>query len=221
MPRNAYIDAESFQILSNSPELFLERHGTRIATQPIKGTRSRGQTSAEDARRRAELRSDSKERAEHVMIVDLERNDLGRICRTGTVRVPHAPRVHSYPTLHHLVSTVEGTLAEDVPTAEVIRATFPGGSITGAPKIRAMEIIDALEPNTRGVYTGALGLIDAAGDMHLSLPIRTAVTTGGRIYYSAGGGIVADSDADAEYAESLLKAEGLLAALGTTFATGN
>jgi para-aminobenzoate synthetase component 1 len=220
MPRSAYIDAESFQILSNSPELFLERHGTRIATQPIKGTRSRGRTAAEDARRRAELRNDPKERAEHVMIVDLERNDLGRICRTGTVRVPHAPRVHSYPTLHHLVSTVEGILAEDVPTAEVIRATFPSGSITGAPKIRAMEIIDALEPNARGVYTGALGLIDAAGDMHLSLPIRTAVTSGGRIHYGTGGGIVADSDADAEYAESLLKAEGLLAALGTTFGTG-
>jgi para-aminobenzoate synthetase component 1 len=221
MPRSAYIDAESFQILSNSPELFLERHGTRIATQPIKGTRRRGQTTAQDARQRAELRRDAKERAEHVMIIDLERNDLGRICRTGTVCVPHATRVHSYPTLHHLVSTVEGIVAEDVPTAEVIRATFPGGSITGAPKIRAMEIIDALEPNARGVYTGALGLIDTAGDMHLSLAIRTAVTTGGRIYYGTGGGIVADSDADSEYAESLLKAEGLLTALGATFGNGN
>jgi anthranilate/para-aminobenzoate synthase component I len=119
-----------------------------------------------------------------------------------------------------MVSTVEGTLEDHISTAAIIRATFPGGSITGAPKIRAMEIIDALEPHARGMYTGALGLIDALGDMHLSLLIRTAVMARGRVYYGAGGGIVIDSDADAEYAESLLKARGLLTALGATFATG-
>jgi para-aminobenzoate synthetase component 1 len=122
--------------------------------------------------------------------------------------------VESYPTLHHLVSTIGGHLERGVGLARILRATFPGGSITGAPKIRAMEIIDAIEPHARGVYTGALGLIDAVGDLHLNLPIRTAVTTGGSVYYGAGGGIVADSTADAEYAESLLKAEAFLGLLG-------
>jgi len=214
MPLSAYFDAGRFQILSNSPELFLERHGTRIATQPIKGTRRRGWTRDEDARLRRELLTDPKERAEHVMIVDLERNDLGRICQLGTVRVREFARVHSYPTLHHMVSIVEGEIEPDLPVPEIVRATFPGGSITGAPKIRAMEIIDALEPNARGIYTGALGIIDGAGDMHMSLPIRTAITAAETLYYGSGGGIVADSDADAEYEESLLKAEAILSALG-------
>ena len=213
MPLSAYFDAGSFQILSNTPELFLERQGTRIRTRPIKGTRRRGQTTHEDLRLRTELLNDPKERAEHTMIVDLERNDLGRICRMGTVQVREFTRIQSYPTLHHMVSTVEGELESDLSVAEIIRATFPGGSITGAPKIRAMEIIDALEPNARGAYTGALGIIDGAGDMHLSLAIRTAITTAGIVHYGSGGGIVADSDADAEYAESLLKAQAILKAL--------
>jgi len=213
MPLSAYFDAGSFQILSNTPELFLDRQGTRIRTRPIKGTRRRGQTPEEDLRLRTELLNDPKERAEHTMIVDLERNDLGRICRPGTVQVRDFTRIQSYPTLHHMVSTVEGELESDLSVADLIRATFPGGSITGAPKIRAMEIIDALEPNARGVYTGALGIIDAAGDMHLSLAIRTAITTAGIVHYGSGGGIVADSDADAEYAESLLKAQAILKAL--------
>jgi para-aminobenzoate synthetase component 1 len=215
MPHTAYFDAGSFQILSNSPELFLERRGARIATRPIKGTRPRGRTPDEDTRLSAELLADPKELAEHVMIVDLERNDLGRICRPGTVRIRDFARVETFPSLHHLVSTVEGELEPGLSPADILRATFPGGSITGAPKIRAMEIIDDLEPNARGVYTGALGIIDRTGDMHLSLPIRTAVTTGGSVYYGSGGGIVADSDADAEYAESLLKADAFLHALGT------
>jgi len=214
MPLSGYFDAGSFQILSNTPELFLGRRGRQITTQPIKGTRRRGHTPDEDRRLRTELRTDPKERAEHIMIVDLERNDLGRICRAGTVQVRDLSQIRSYPTLHHMVSTVEGQLEGDLRVSDMVRATFPGGSITGAPKIRAMEIIDALEPNARGIYTGALGLIDGAGDMHLSLPIRTAITAGGTIYYGAGGGIVVDSDADTEYAESLLKAKALLEALG-------
>jgi para-aminobenzoate synthetase component 1 len=130
------------------------------------------------------------------------------------VQVRDFTQIQSYPTLHHMVSTVEGELESDLSVGDIVRATFPGGSITGAPKIRAMEIIDALEPNARGIYTGALGIIDGAGDMHLSLPIRTAVTTDGIVHYGSGGGIVADSDADAEYAESLLKAQAILKVLG-------
>jgi para-aminobenzoate synthetase component 1 len=214
MPRSAYLDAGGFQIVSNSPELFLERRGRYVATQPIKGTRRRGRSPEEDARLRRELQADAKERAEHVMIVDLERNDLGRVCRPGSVRVRTLAGLESYPSLHHLVSTVEGELRPDVHTVDVLAATFPGGSISGAPKIRAMELIDHLEPHARGVYTGALGLIDGAGDCHLNLPIRTVVTMGGRAYFGAGGGIVADSDADAEYAETLVKLEAILGALG-------
>jgi len=214
-PRSAYFDAGDFQIVSNSPELFLERRGCHIATRPIKGTRRRGRTVEEDVRLRRELETDPKERAEHVMIVDLERNDLGRICLPGSVHVHPFAALESYPSLHHLVSTVEGELRADVGTVEILRATFPGGSVTGAPKIRAMELIDELEPNARGVYTGALGLIDGAGDFHLNLPIRTAVTMEGRAYFGAGGGIVADSDADAERAETLLKLEAILGALGS------
>jgi len=213
-PRSAYVDAGPFQIVSNSPELFLERRGRHIATQPIKGTRPRGRSVEHDLRLRRELETDPKERAEHVMIVDLERNDLGRICVPGSVRVRSLAMLESYPSLHHLVSTVVGELRADVTTLEILRATFPGGSITGAPKIRAMQLIDDLEPHARGVYTGALGIIDGAGDLHLNLPIRTAVTIDGLAYFGAGGGIVADSDADAEHAETLLKVEALLGALG-------
>ncbi len=214
MPRAAYLDAGRFQILCNSPELFLDRRGAHITTRPITGTRRRGRSPEEDAALKTALCHDPKERAEHVMIVDLERNDLGRICLPGSVRVPELARPQTFPTLHHLVSTVEGRLRAGTTAGDTLRATFPGGSITGAPKIRAMEIIDAIEPHVRGVYTGALGLLDAASDMHLCLPIRTAVVTGGTLYYGSGGGIVADSAADAEYAECLLKVEGLLGALG-------
>jgi para-aminobenzoate synthetase component 1 len=214
MPRDAYVDAGGFQVLCNSPELFLDRRGASVTTRPIKGTRPRGRHPEEDAALRAALCRDPKERAEHVMIVDLERNDLGRVCLAGSVRVSELARPHTFPTLHHLVSTVEGTLRGGTTAGDVLRATFPGGSVTGAPKIRATEIIDEIEPHARGVYTGALGLLDAAGDMSLSLPIRTAVVTGGTLYYGAGGGIVADSLPDAEFAECLLKVEGLLGALG-------
>ena len=213
VPFGAYIDLGGAHVLSNSPELFLRRRGDRIETCPIKGTRPRGVTPAADARLAAELRSDSKERAEHVMIVDLERNDLGRVCRTGSVRVERFAELATFHTLHHLVSSVRGTLAPEITVADVLRATFPGGSITGAPKIRAMQIIDEVEDAPRGLYTGALGWIDASGDLDLNVAIRTAIAADGALAYHVGSGIVADSDPEREYAECLLKADAFMRAL--------
>ena len=155
----------------------------------------------------------TKDNAEHVMIVDLERNDLGRVCRTGSVRVAESARVHTFPSVHHLVSTVRGDLYPQVSLAELLRATFPGGSITGAPKVRAMQIIDELEPVARGFYTGAMGFIGADGSATFNLTIRTAIAIDGRFTYHAGGGIVADSVPEREYDESLLKATPFFEAL--------
>jgi para-aminobenzoate synthetase component 1 len=215
VPFAAYLDLGDTQVLSNSPELFLRRRGEQLETAPIKGTRRRGHDAREDAELIAELRRDPKERAEHVMIVDLERSDLGRVCRTGSVHVERFAEVASFRTLHHLVSTVRGTLPREVGTGDLLRATFPGGSITGAPKIRAMEIIDEVEHGPRGFYTGALGWIDASGDLDLNVAIRTAVVSGGRLTYGVGGGIVADSDAAREHEECGVKAEALRRALAT------
>ena len=214
VPFGGYFDLGGTHVLSNSPELFLRRRGERIETCPIKGTRRRGRTRAEDARLAAELQADPKERAEHVMIVDLERNDLGHVCRTGSVRVTRFTELASFRTLHHLVSTVRGELPAAVAAGELLRATFPGGSVTGAPKIRAMQIIDEVERGPRGFYTGALGWIDASGDLDLNVAIRTAVAAGGTLTYHAGSGIVADSEPDREHAESLLKAEAFVRGLG-------
>jgi para-aminobenzoate synthetase component 1 len=213
VPFGAYVDLGREQILSNSPELFLRRRGERIETCPIKGTRRRGATAAEDARLADELRRDAKERAEHVMIVDLERSDLGRVCVPGTIGVARFAEVVGFRTLQHLVSSVRGRLRPGVGTADLLRATFPGGSITGAPKIRAMEIIDEVERAPRGFYTGALGWIDASGDLDLNVAIRTAVIEGGALTYHAGSGIVADSEPGREHAESLLKARAFLRAV--------
>ena len=214
VPFGAYLDLGDARVLSNSPELFLRRRGERVTTCPVKGTRRRGRDAAEDTHLADELQRDAKERAEHVMIVDLERSDLGRVCRTGSVCVERFAELASFRTLHHLVSTVRGTLPREVGVAELLRATFPGGSITGAPKIRAMEIIDELERGPRGFYTGALGWIDASGDLDLNVAIRTAVASGDRLAYSVGSGIVADSDPEREYAECGLKADAFLRALG-------
>jgi para-aminobenzoate synthetase component 1 len=194
-------------IVGNSPERFLrvERDG-RIETRPIKGTRARGGDAASDAAARAALTASVKDRAEHVMIVDLERNDLGRVCEVGSVVVEGLLRVVELPTVFHLVSTVRGRLRAEVGLAELLRATFPGGSITGAPKRRAMEIIEELEPVRRGVYTGATGWLGAAGDLDLAVAIRTATVAGGQLSLSIGGGIVADSDAAAEWEETEIKA---------------
>jgi aminodeoxychorismate synthase component I len=213
VPFAAYLDGGDFVLVSNSPECFLMLNGQELATFPIKGTRPRGADAQTDASLAAQLQADPKEQAEHVMIVDLERNDLGRVCRTGTVRVDEFARLHAFPSLHHLVSRVSGRLTGGTQLADVLRATFPGGSITGAPKIRAMEIIDELEPVRRGFYTGAIGFIGLDGHAVFNLAIRTAVATPARFTYHAGGGIVADSIPAREYDETLLKAQAFLAAL--------
>jgi para-aminobenzoate synthetase component 1 len=196
-------------IVSASPEWFYTIAGDRIVTRPIKGTRPRGADPESDAALRAELLASAKDRAELTMIVDLERNDLGRICRYGTVRVTDALRVETYAQVHHLVATVEGELRPEVTPADAIRAIFPGGSITGAPKIRAMEIIDELEPCRRGPYTGAIGFLGRDGSARFNIAIRTLVVEGGSVSYHAGGGIVADSDPASEYEETLHKGRGL------------
>jgi para-aminobenzoate synthetase component 1 len=213
-PYSAYLDLGERIVIANSPELLLRRRGLRVETRPIKGTRPRGGDPAADAALAAELRRDPKERAEHVMIVDLERNDLGRVCVPGSVHVDGLFTVESHPTVHHLVSRVAGTVREGVGVGDLLAAVFPGGSITGAPKLRAMEIIAELEAHPRGVYTGALGLITAAGDLELALPIRTGVVSDGRLAWHAGGGIVADSDPERELTESWLKTQAIRLALG-------
>ena len=216
MPFAAYIDGGEFTLVSNSPECFLTLDGDSLATFPIKGTRPRATDARSDHAVAAELQADPKERAEHVMIVDLERNDLGRVCRFGTVRVDEFARVHSFPSLHHMVSKVSGRLRPGTRLADVLRAMFPGGSISGAPKIRAMEIIDELEPVCRSFYTGAIGFIGFDGRAVFNLAIRTAVATPRRFTYHAGGGIVADSIPAREYDETLLKARAFFAALTAT-----
>ncbi len=213
-------------LVGNSPERFLHvAPDGRIETRPIKGTRPRHDDGAGDAEAARALAADPKDRAEHVMIVDLERNDLGRVCTAGSVVVEDLMRVVSLPTVHHLVTTVRGRLRAEVclPTAlpELLRATFPGGSVTGAPKIRAMEIIDELEPARRGPYTGATGWLGAAGDLDLAVAIRTASMRDGRLTLWVGGGIVVDSEPAAELRETDAKAEAFqrlarLAASGAT-----
>ena len=212
MPYGAYLDWGDFQILSNSPELFLERRGDRITTRPIKGTRPRGPSPEEDRRLARELSADPKELAEHVMIVDLERNDLGRFAEIGTVLVEEFEAVVSYPTLHHLESTISARSPRRLRFSEILRAIFPGGSITGAPKIRAMQIIDEIEPQGRGFFTGSILHHPPSGDFTMSIAIRTATVRSGRIRYAAGGGVVADSRAEGEYEECLLKALAFFAA---------
>ena len=214
VPHGAYLDVGDACLLANSPELFLRRRGERVETRPIKGTRPRAAGRARDAALAAELVADAKERAEHVMIVDLERNDLGRVAEIGSVAVEAYARLESHPTVHHLVSSVVGRVRPDVGLADLLRATFPGGSITGAPKARAMDIIRELEPVPRGAYTGAFGLFHPSGDLELGLAIRTALVAGGVVRYHAGGGIVADSDPERELAEAWLKTAALRLALG-------
>src|SRR2546430_705228 len=198
------------------PLAVLPRHDPVLAHAPAPppGPLPRGDRPGRDAALVAELLADPKERAEHVMIVDLERNDLGRVCETGSVVVERYAAVESHPTVHHLVSTVAGRLRHDVGLADLLRATFPGGSITGAPKVRAMEIIRELEPWPRERYTGAFGFLDPRGDLELALAIRTATVSGGVVRYHAGGGIVADSDPERELAETWLKTAALRRALG-------
>lgn len=213
-PFSAYLNFPQVQILSSSPERFLKVNNGIVETKPIKGTRPRSQDSATDAGRAEELRNSVKDRAENLMIVDLLRNDIGKNCAPGSVHVPKLFEVESYATVHHLVSTIRGRLAEGHGAVDLLRGCFPGGSITGAPKIRSMEIIEELEPHRRGVYCGSIGYIGFDGDMDLNIAIRTLVRRGGRIYAWAGGGLVWDSVAEEEYQEGLDKAKALLAVLG-------
>jgi len=200
-------------VLSSSPELFLRVRGRHVITRPIKGTRGRCGDERTDAAACADLLASPKDNAELAMIVDLLRNDLGRVCRYGSIRVTVPAALEAHPTVFHLVATVEGELRQDVDPAGLLRATLPGGSITGAPKIRAMEIIDELEDIARGVYTGCLGIVAADGACEWNIAIRTIVYDGGRALVQAGGGIVADSCPDDEYRETLHKARALIEAL--------
>lgn len=211
MPFAAYLDLGERQLVSNSPECLLAVDGRNVATFPIKGTRARG-VGAEDERMQQELLADGKERAEHVMIVDLERNDLGRVAVTGSVRVPRRLQLETFATLHHMVSRVEAEIRPEVGVAELLRAVFPGGSITGAPKIRAMEVIEMLEPVQRGFYTGSIGLLGRRW-ARLNIAIRTAEITASELSYHAGGGIVADSNPSREQAEVMLKTTAFAQAL--------
>jgi len=200
-------------VLSSSPELFLRLRGDRVITRPIKGTRPRIGEADADAAAAEELRNSPKDNAELAMIIDLLRNDLGRVCRFGSIRVTEQCSLETHPTVFHLVGTVEGRLRDGVGPAELLRATFPGGSITGAPKIRAMEIIDELEPQARGVYTGCVGIVGADGSCEWNIAIRTIVCDSGNAHVQVGGGIVADSSPQGEYQETLDKARAILEAI--------
>lgn len=213
-PFAAYLDFPDGPILSASPERFLRMDGaSHVETRPVKGTRPRGTGAEHDAALGAALVESGKDRAENLMIVDLMRNDLSRVCAPGTVRVSELFALEHYATVHHLVSTVIGTLGPGETAFDLLRATFPGGSITGAPKLRAMEIIAELEPSQRGVYSGAIGYLSVTGALDSSIAIRTAVALDRQVYFNAGGGVVADSDPDEEYRETLDKARGIIDAL--------
>ena len=209
-PFSAYFSTPYAQILSTSPERFLKVEDGSVETRPIKGTRRRIGDARLDAQLAEELRASAKDRAENLMIVDLLRNDLSKSCAVGSVKVPRLFEVESYATVHHLVSTVTGQLAEGRDAIDLLRGCFPGGSITGAPKLRAMQIIEELEPHRRGVYCGAIGYVGFGGAMDLNIAIRTLVYSRGEIRCWAGGGIVADSNARDEYQETLDKAAALL-----------
>lgn len=212
-PFAGYFDLGDFAIASASPERFLRVEEGRVQTRPIKGTRPCGSTPEEDARQRDGLLRSAKDRAENVMIIDLLRNDLGRVCAYGSVQVAAVCRLESYRTVHHLVSEVVGRLRPGLGAIDLLRAAFPGGSVTGAPKVRAMEIIAELEPTARGPYCGSLGYLGFDGSMDTSILIRTCTLGRGWIQFPAGGGIVADSTPESEYEETLHKAAGLLRAL--------
>lgn len=205
-------------LVSSSPERFLLVHDREVETKPIKGTRPRGRTLEEDAEHAADLLSSEKDRAENVMIVDLLRNDISRACEDGSVIVEKLCALERFAQVHHLVSTVRGKLRGDQSHVDLLAACFPGGSITGAPKLRAMEIIDELEPTTRGPYCGAIGYLGFDGAMDTSIAIRTMVVKGDRVTFQAGGGITADSDPTTEYEETLTKARGMARALGVEIA---
>jgi len=212
-PFGAYLNFDDFNILSNSPERFIKCMDKKLETRPIKGTRPRGKNKEEDLKLQEELRNSEKDKAELLMIVDLERNDIGRISKIGSVKVPELFVIEPYANVNHLVATVVGELDDDKDAVDAIKATFPGGSITGAPKIRAMEIIDELEPTQRNAYTGSIGYIGFNGDMDLNIAIRTVIKKEEDVYFQVGGGMTWGSDPREEYQETLDKAQSIMKAL--------
>ncbi len=214
-PFASYLGFDEVTVVSSSPERFLRLQGDWVETRPIKGTLPRGKTPEEDEAQAKRLLNSIKDRAENIMIVDLERNDLGRVCRYGTVKVTELAILEEFPTVFHLTSTVEGRLREGKNRNDLLKATFPGGSITGAPKVRSMEIIDELEPTRRSVYTGSIGYLSFNGNVDLNIVIRTFLIKGKKAYFQAGGAIVYDSDPESEYQETLDKVRALIDALNT------
>ena len=212
-PFASYLNFPSVTIVSASPERFLKVQGDLVETRPVKGTRPRGKDAFEDERLAQELSKSTKDHAENLMIVDLERNDLGRVCRYGTVKVTELAVLETFPTVFHLTSTVTGRLRRGKSNMDLLKATFPGGSITGAPKVRAMEIIDEIEPTKRSIYTGSIGYLSFDEDMDINIVIRTFLIKEGKGYFQVGGGIIYDSDPEAEYIETLDKARALIRAL--------
>lgn len=212
-PFSGYLAFDEAAIISSSPERFLKMNARHVQTRPIKGTRPRGKDIYTDEMMKQALLSSPKDDAELTMIIDLERNDLGRVCDYGSVKVMERKALETYPTVYHLVATIEGNLYERYDFIDLLKATFPGGSITGAPKIRAMQIIDELEPTQRSVYTGAIGYIGFNGNADLNIAIRTFIMKGNTVYFQVGSGIVADSDEEEEYEETLHKARALINSL--------
>ena len=212
-PFGGYMDYGDFQIVCASPERFLKMKQGHVNTRPIKGTRKRGETPEEDLFMRTELENSEKDKSELLMIVDLERNDLNRVCRPGSVKVTELFTVEEYATVFHLVSDIEGELEEGKTVMDLLESAFPGGSITGAPKYRAMEIIDELENNQRSLYTGSIGYLTLDGDCDFNIVIRTALHKDGMYYLGVGGGITAESDLEFEYEETLQKAKAVLEAM--------
>lgn len=212
-PYNAFLDLDGSYILSTSPEQFLRKRGDLITTRPIKGTVRKSLVPEENNALKEYLYSSEKCRSELLMIIDLERNDLSRICLPGTVKVESLFEVEEYATVNHLVSTIQGELLKDISFSDIIKGTFPGGSITGAPKLRSMEVIDELENVSRGIYTGSIGYISNNGNFDLNIAIRTAVINDRGVYYNVGGGIVWDSDPEDEYEETLHKGRAIYKAL--------
>ncbi len=210
---NAYFDAGGAQILSSSPEMFLRLRGGKVFTRPMKGTRPRSKNKKKDLKLRQELLQSVKDKAELVMIVDLERNDLGKVCKYNSIKVDRPRELEEYNTVFQTTATVSGKLHKHKDSIDLLAACFPGGSITGCPKIRAMEIIAELEPVRRSIYTGSLGYLSFTGDMEFNILIRTILKKDGKIYFGAGSGIVADSKPQAEYEETLVKAKAMIEAL--------
>ena len=208
-----FLDFGDFQVAGASPEPLLTVKGRHVSTKPIAGTRPRGSTPEEDRRIAAELLADEKERSEHVMLVDLGRNDLGRVCEYGSVTVEELMEVELYSHVMHIVSSVSGTLREDVGAMDALRAVLPAGTLSGAPKVRAMQIIDELEPVKRGGYGGAVGYLSYAGDLDTAIHIRTVVVKDGVAHVQAGGGTVADAVPAYEYEESVAKARAAMRAV--------